>query len=370
MAKSSSGKGVESGDPVSKRLKKIVKKVAKKKPKLSEKRRILRPLFVDVKRLLDDYLSPLVVVDQEGFVLYANSAALGGAKRKEVVGYPFVARDDLTLHSESIEWREQQVQLWVGSGVEAPREANSPTPAGELSNSEMAPYFEHAKTRDPDLQARVVSLEQSEEEARSRAAELARRIEESRAELEKAITKTQVSDRLLDRMETAVEKANQKCQEANAKRVEAETNLRTATQLLETLKRERDESQRKFEALNRRTQAEGGETRSEIQRLKLEIVELRRRGGQGGASGEQLKSLESKLTFAQTQAKEADSKLFDTNRELERVQAKLRATEAQLRGATQRVSELEAQNAGGKDNGRSSNPSDLESYLGMKKRRY
>lgn len=398
MGTSKRAKRPRRNDPFSTRLKKIVKKVADKKPDAGAKKKVPRALLADLKRLINDWIGPIVLVDSDGHVLFVNRTALRvyKAKRADVLGYPFVKDKRLKKHSEPVLWRDEEVALWIDATVEE----GEPVPGAEVPHeevddlkrklseteaqaSEMKEYFEQAKTRCSELETRYVSIERSEEEARTRAEELARRIAESQAELEKAMAKTAVSDRLLDRMEGAVEKANERVDQAHQRRAQAEASLKKATDLLERIEQERDqmeqaesrmreerdEARRQLEAVNRRSQAEKGEAQRELQQLKLEVVELRRSQTKVSESNDNAKGLEAKLTFAETQAKEANSKLFDAKRELERAEAKLKATEAQLRGASQRVTELEKLvSSGGGNSGSGGDPSDLQSYLRMKKR--
>lgn len=205
---------------------KAVRKRAQDGDGRARRQRVKKPRRAELAGLVENWLAPSLVLDGEGFVVFANETALSELKMagRELVGYQFEVPKDWQRHA--IEWRDEPAELWL---------------------KKTAPADQRGKAA--QLEARCHQLEQQAERA------------------------SKASDRLIEKMERMVERAGSESDALKKQLAKALGQSAAAKDKFLQAQRQAEAATRDLDEVKRQLGAERAfRTRTEEELSKLKVT--------------------------------------------------------------------------------------------------
>lgn len=320
----------------------------------------------DLRTLVENYVYPLIVCEEEGKIVFFNAAAQDAFGESDLFGKPLPAAwmdsDQVVITTADagevpfrLIWEEI---LWdgnvawylaavpaLGKNEDAEQEASRLRDELEKAqglafseNEELKQRLEEAEKQARELEDLRSRFEQSQEIAAAEVDELKARLEQSQEGVGEV-------EELRGRLEKSVEMAAvelEKRQSVESERDRLEAKLRDLHQrslskleaARNALENERAEREQLSERLARLKQETDGLRRS-LEEKSLEIEEVRSR------SGEQFSDLESTLQQQHDALAQRDDELSARNREMIRLEQQLTQLRQELESKAQEVSQAE-----------------------------
>ena len=333
----------------------------------SGKSRILPASPTDLRTLVEDYVYPLIVCEEEGKIVFYNAAAQEAFGETELFGRPlppaWMDSDQVMITTADagevpfrLIWEEI---LWDGNvawylaavpaigekaagaqeEVSKLREELEKSQEIVLSeNQQLKDRLEYAERQAQEWDELRDKLRQSQEMAAAEVDELKARLESSQGTAEEV-------DALRERLEQSAEMAaveTEKRQSAESERDRLEAKLRdlhqrslskleAARSALESERAERDQLSQRLSRLKEETDS----LRQSLEEKSLEIEEVRSR------SGEQFNDIQSELEAKARELGARDEELSSKNRELVQLEQELSNLRQELDSKAQEVSQAE-----------------------------